>query len=464
MTKQIKIKPSPFFQLGKLDILQGITIGALFSFLFYSFMYMTRECFRLFSVTEDFDLWILSDPEVNFYNLIFAFIAVVTAQSFVFTYWLDRPKKLFSKKNHQRISVLTDQRFMTWGFLSWFSKVAFIFGFLYGDVFERGFYVISFYPDFNLLFISFIVIFFLHAWISLRKILGKPGIKWMLTSAVIIAIYACCLSKINLIDYKAINDTILSSNVAHTHALELPASNVYEKGGLRSLQERIFLVDTGQVSGPSVFIYQDKISMDSLHLQVLRIWADYPIHIQRRIGLQLFIHKKIKMKDVNRLKEELSKTGYTNVYYAVVPTGHKFGQGYYRNHFLKMLIPDKVPGIPSLPTPEPTRPENTFVINIQIDEKNVFYINEVKTHPLDMKAALKKLFQNNEHYFIELSVHSLAEYGAYIRAISSVKDATLDLWDNLSMELSGKHFTEHLNYELKKKIKNRFPPFLMDYY
>ena len=64
------------FKIPKSKLIMGLFAGLFFAFCFYSFLYLTRESFRLVSLTEDYDFWILTDKEVGFYNLIFAFISV----------------------------------------------------------------------------------------------------------------------------------------------------------------------------------------------------------------------------------------------------------------------------------------------------------------------------------------------------------------------------------------------------
>ena len=75
----------------------GIVLGLLYSFLFYSFLYLARESLRGLSITKEYDLWVLSSEEVSFYNLFFAFISVIIGQSICFSFWINRPKQVFQK-------------------------------------------------------------------------------------------------------------------------------------------------------------------------------------------------------------------------------------------------------------------------------------------------------------------------------------------------------------------------------
>ncbi len=128
-------------EISNSRLITGIVIGLLFSFVFYSFLYIIREMFRIMS-EPFYELWVLTDREVSFYNLFFAFISVIFGQSICFNYWLNRPKRLFKSERFRKISIINDQRFLLWYFLSWFSKIGLVFGIMFGITLYGGFYVL----------------------------------------------------------------------------------------------------------------------------------------------------------------------------------------------------------------------------------------------------------------------------------------------------------------------------------
>ena len=152
----------PDLNISRFKIIIGILVGLFISITFYSFLYLMREGFRILSVTEAYDLWILTDKEVYFYNLFFAFIAVIIGQSVTFIFWLDRPNSIDRKQNHRKISIINDQRALNWYFLSWFSILAIVFVLMFGLTIDGGFYVFSIYPDYNYIFILIVIVLFLQ--------------------------------------------------------------------------------------------------------------------------------------------------------------------------------------------------------------------------------------------------------------------------------------------------------------
>ncbi|MDD2286389.1 MAG: hypothetical protein PHQ11_13450 [Paludibacter sp.] len=188
------------FKIPKSRLIMGLIAGLFYAFSFYAFMYLIRESFRFVSLTEGYDLWILSDNEVNFYNLIYAFISVIFAQSICFSFWFDKPQKLFSKRRFQQIAIVNNQRYLNTFFLFWFSVLAVIYGLIFGSTYQGGFYTFSFYPKYNYIFVLIVFVLFLQTWNSIRRIDKQHSLKWMFISMIIISTIAFGISKLNLID------------------------------------------------------------------------------------------------------------------------------------------------------------------------------------------------------------------------------------------------------------------------
>ena len=456
---KITIKHTPsVFQIEKNSLIIGIVFGLFFAFSFYAFMYMSRESMRIMSITPEYDLWALTDKEVHFYNFIFALIAVITALSIVFTFWIDRPKKLFAKRNYIRASILNDQRFMTWGFLSWFSKAAFLFGLFYGDVFNGGFYVFGLYPEYIYLFIFFIVVIYLHLWMAIRLKM-RGSFKWMLSTAAIITALSFGLSKINFIDYKAFNDRYLEKNVFHKYNLELPKSKVLERLDQRSLIEWVHIVKDSN-NRPSIIHYTDQIYLNEIPLKVHERMERLPFNLRKRFFCQLTIDKNIEMEFVNKVKDELSKSGVVNIGYAIVPANSIYDQKFYRNYTFKMWLPPKEFNLP-YPAP-PSLYEyhlNDFenIIKLSADNFGYLYINDVLTKDSEIKNTVQSLIQQNSDYAITLETQNNMKFSTYFKLLSNAKDAVYELRDDYSMEYFGKHYNDDIPKVERDEIRRKYP-------
>jgi hypothetical protein len=178
--------PSP--EISKKQLIFGLLIGFFVAFTCYSTLYIFRETFRYLSITDDFDLWILSDVEVNFYNLIFGFFAVILGQSAFFSFVFNRPKKLFERKHYLKTLIVNDQRFLNISFLFWFLSLSLLVVLFFGITIQGGFYVLNFYPEYNYLFIFFVIVLFLQTWTTIRRLYKR--IKWFVVSVLFLALLA----------------------------------------------------------------------------------------------------------------------------------------------------------------------------------------------------------------------------------------------------------------------------------
>lgn len=319
-------RKQPVFHLSFFRQATGVLLGLFYAFCFYSVLYLLRETFRILSLTEDYNLWVLAAEEVDFYNLFFAFLAVILGQSVCFIFWFDRPKKIFERVNFRKSAIVNDQRALNWYFLSWFSKMAFVFGITYGFVFRGEFLSFSLYPDYNFLFVLIIIFLFFQSWNTLRITFVRKSYRWMLASFVIVSVLSFGLSRINLVDYKTINGRLLSKNIQYQYKLDLPVSEVFEKSHKNNLMHNIYVVcdktDTTNLH-PFIVIDNQKVPIDSLALKIRSIQELYDKIEIPYINFRLCIHQYIRMDFVEEIKKVLLQTGISTVTYAVTPAGFK---------------------------------------------------------------------------------------------------------------------------------------------
>ena len=141
-------------EISKPQFIIGVTLGILFSFGFYSITSVIKEILRVLSTTENYDIWLLSESEQNFYNLFYAFLSAIFGQSICFSFWLSKKRKTFGKQNYLRSSVIVDQSVLNSYFLLWFSKMAFFFAAFFGLNRWGGVLCIQFLPKVQLLIYS----------------------------------------------------------------------------------------------------------------------------------------------------------------------------------------------------------------------------------------------------------------------------------------------------------------------
>lgn len=445
-------------KIPRVKVLGGILVGLFYAFVFYAFMYLIREVFRVLSVTEAYDIWVLSDKEVNFYNLFFAFVAVIMAQSACFAYWFDRPRRFFERGHYRNTAVVNDQRALNWYFLSWFSKLAIFFGIIFGLAFYGGFYVFSFYPDYNFLFILIVIVLFLQSWSTLRLSFKRKSFKLMWVSIVVVSTVAFSLSRINLVDYKAINQIVLEKNIYHNYDLNTPEVLNYEMLHQHSLIENVYVVQAEKQDAvvPLLVVENTEIGLHQLK-EKIKYWRSTRGEYERpHIIYLLHIDAAIKMKYVNRLKHELSKSGATRIAYAIVPENPKYDIGYYKNLAFRTKLPNwqnhkfdlqKVyDGLSAFPG----------IIEIRHQADGKCFVNNKPVKPEKIKGALKQVIVREPDCVIKYHVNDSIAFADYLRVLSIGREAINELRNAYADSVYSKQFDE-LNQQLASEVVHKFP-------
>ncbi len=307
--------------------------GVLYAFALYAFLYVIRETFRVCTATYRFDMWILTDSEVLFYNTIYAFIAVIMGQAECFRIWLNTPKRVFTISGVKRTSIVNDQRDLNWSFMYWMTKLGVMFVIGMGLT-MKGYYVFNLYPDYNYLFILIIIVLFMQTWKTLRITYRRNSLKWMFVSAVIVSVLSLSVSRIDIINYNSINEMFSSKNTVSGYKLKVPESNISVKyiGGLTI---EITLA-TDEHKEPKVIINNkivpfDKISsvIDSLKEE----HSDYIFLLRYRI----IADSNIEMTYIHQLEKIIvdnmpEVTGAAKIGYAVLPPNREFDDRYYSDY------------------------------------------------------------------------------------------------------------------------------------
>ncbi len=454
MNKHFLHQKPRFLKLSKFRLIVGLIIAISYSVTFYSFLYIIREAFRILSVTENYDMWILTDNEVNFYNLFFAFISVIFGQSIFFIFLFDRPKRLFENKNYRKTTIINDQRVLNWNFLSWFSKLAVIFGLWFGFAMHGGYYTFSLYPKYNYIFILIIIVLFFQTWHTIGLTFKRKSFKWLLFSITIVSLFSFVLSRINVIDYKAINQKFLQKSIYYKYTLELPETENYKKLW-PSFVNDIYVVKSKKSDNlkPIIIIENKEIKLNQIN-RIITNWKsnrrEYEIPL---MIYQLHIDKSTKMKFVNQLKNVLSKSNITKIAYAVIPKNHKYNEKYYQNYAFLMRMP-KYNNNSSKINNELDKFHN--VIEIMQPKSKECYINNKLIETYQIKNTLKKLIKQTPDYIIKYYISDNIDFKSYFKVLTISKKAVQELRNEYSENKYSKQY-DNLTYEKEKEVCKKYP-------
>ena len=416
-------------------------MALLMSFVFYFFSCAMLEAFRLMTVTPEFDIWVPSEKERSFYQLFFAFVSVVFAQSFCLAYWFDGPRRFFERGHRSAVQIVNGQRNLNWYFLYWFAKVFLCWFCIFS--FPGAFHAFSLYPDFKHLFILLIIVLFLHPWVAMRQAFKRKTVKWMALSAVLVAVLAFGMSRINVVDYKSLDNAFLSRNVPHRYSLELPETETLEKVEHATLSKNAYLVQSKDKTESKCLIVVDGKTVDlKAFSESMEDWrlchneADFPL-----LNCRLNIDKKVKMKDVDEVRQALADMRFYRIQYAVVPRRRELDVRYYTFLSLHTLrIPVRflddslyqkwIVDVPEIPNQIVVMPKGI----------RTFEINGVTTEGKECKARFKDLIRQDLNYIIRFKVDDEMLYGDYITVMASAMEALDDLKEEYAMEKYLKHW------------------------
>ena len=445
-------------RLSTFKLVSGVVVALLMSFVFYFFSCAMLEAFRVMTVTPEYDIWVLGEKERAFYQLFFAFVSVILAQSFCLVYWFDGPRRIFERRHHSAVRIVNEQRNLNWYFLCWFAKVLLCWFCIFS--FPGAFYAFSLYPDFKHLFILLIIVLFLHPWVAMRLAFKRKTMKWMALSAVLVTILAFGMSRINVFDYEKLENTFLSRNVYHSYGLELPETDVVEKVEHASLCQNVYLVLSKDEADTTALLVVDGETVDLKGLsEKMEAWrschneADIPL-----LTCRLNIDKKVKMKDVEEVLQVLADIRLYRISYAVVPRHHELDVRYY--YFLSfptMRMPVRIYGDSIYQSRVEVVGEIPNQIVVTPLGSETYDINGAMVEGSGCKLVLKGLIQQDLDYIIRFKVDDEMLYGDYINVMASAMEALNDLKEEYALERYLKHWNQISSDEKVKEINAHLP-------
>jgi len=451
-----------YLKMSVYKLVVGILLGIIVAFVFYAFLYMMREGIRLMSVFHA-DILVLTDSQVNFYNLIFAYISLILGQSACFLYWINRPRQFLAKNNRFRTTMINDQRVLMWYFLSWFSKMA-VAAMVF--VFLKAYFTFSLSPDFNFLFILLVVVLFLQSWNTIRRIHRKRSIKWLLISASIIILLGFGMSKINLIDYKTLNANLLNRNPIHKYNIHLPQSSQFVMDVDESLILNIYMAvspDSISQKFPVIIVDGKEIPMDELHNSIGKWVDDIPTYKLKKAYYRLVIDKNIRMEYVNKVKIEIAHGGVRRLSYAVWPENPEYEIRHYNNYSFIMRNSYLYFYHADIPPPPNYSPFKRLYNDINIKAINLEFteVNENRIGNDSLANCLSQLLDFNHKSRMVFYYDSTLSFSEYFKIIEATRVAVYQLRNKKSMEDYGVSF-DKIDFESQNNLQRKYPWILID--
>lgn len=331
--KREKISFKESIPISKFRFWTGFILSIFLSFFLYQFFILGRDIFRSYTFTPNFNYLEFTENELFFYNLFYAFLALIIGQSFFLKIIFDTNKTFGEKRiQFKRKKIVHDQNIWIWFFLLWFFRFATMYSFLnmvgfgqkvnYAPVFYEYF---SFYEEYPYLFVLIVLIVFLQSWQGLGLTI-RNYFKYLMSSFLFISVLAFGFSQINLVDFESYFKEKHSQNPYLKENIQLPKVHFTESLSLRHKAKEIFITKDLKI------IYNNKI-FDSVSLiKNLKEENFYDNSSTFGSFVQLNVDQNVSMKNLNKILRILSRNFNFQIAFASLPKETKLKEAVYQEH------------------------------------------------------------------------------------------------------------------------------------
>lgn len=313
-------------QLSKATLIQGLLLWVLTAYIFYAFLQLYREAFRLLSgFYGDRILLVLTPTENYVYNLFYAAIASSLGFSIALRFILQN----FIKRTNWRILSLTrrtlnSEGFWTWSFLLWFGKLGSILGIWY--LVSALQYELDFIAEFPLLLVLLPIVLFYSLWPSLSRLVYSNKLRWFTSLSFIFILMSASFAFKNFKDYKRIDNDILNQSIEHVFNLNRPYSQSHQRIYRKSLILDIYIArDTLRGEKPVIFLenIDNRIDIAAIQSVIAKEMERVPVREQDQLIAIFHIDRHVLMKQINPILDEFRKAGIGQIQYS---TGRKYSR------------------------------------------------------------------------------------------------------------------------------------------
>jgi hypothetical protein len=322
----------------------------------------------------------------------------------------------------------------------------------------------QFLPYFYLPFILLVIVMYLDTWKALIQVLGIKGYKWMLFHFLLLGCLTFGLSRINTIDYNAIDEIAIRQNPI----IDLPMSDFYNSESEKrdfvinfklSMNEHDKLVI---VSG-----YGEQISLEEVSNEISVERNSRREELIPFISVRISAEKNLGLIYIKQFEAELYKLNQRKIIYDV------YNEDVYTKRFEKRGILKRISEnvlefrinkeIPLPPRPDEFYlPENFF----SGDTLKILIADDIKIDGLVIpKEMLKRKFKNyiNQNTLFEYNFSTHTKYQDYITVLSAHFEAAYELRKQKQTVFKENEYDYNEAYKIEQEqLKVEFPIMIIE--
>jgi len=361
--------------------------------------------------------YILQEKDRNLYNIFFAGLSVVFANSITINMLFSKPSKALSRKNPIRRRILNDQIFLSFNFIYWFTKMGLCF-----LVFSMCCLDFDFSPYVGILSTLLLFVLYLDSWKGLSSIFKKNRFKVQILHLIIMSFLTMVISRIDIIDYNSIDELAIKSSPIY----DLPHSDFHNASYNRYKPEINLKIELLENDELRIIHYGKWANINDIPAIIYAERASVREEMIPFLRVRITANKDIDLKYMKMVEAELYSINQQKIIYDIYNDDlltrrfETLGIEYRISPFILDFKMDKTTPLPPFPfeidsiKPEKTlkiRVDKTIEINETVVAENLL-VDEFKKQ-IGKVDAFEYTYSENTKYqdFITvLSCHYKAAY------------------------------------------------------
>ena len=405
LAKRIQLKqPIPII---KFRFWGGFVVSILLSFSLYQFFIFGRDLLRLFTLSDNFNYLEFTDKELFFYNLFYAFLALIIGQSFFLKIVFDTNKTFGEKRiQFKRKKIVHNQNIWIWFFFLWFFRFATMYSFLnmvgfgqkvnYAPVFYEYF---SFYEEYPYLFVLIILVLFLQSWQGLGLTI-RNYFKYLMGSFLLLSVLAFGFSQINLVDFESYFKEQHAQNPYKKGNIQLPKVHFTESLSLRHKKKEFFITKDLKI------IYNNQ-ELDSVNfVEIISKRDKYGYSGTFKPFIQLNVDENVSIENLDKILRIINRNSNYQIAFAALPKETKLKKIVYQEHPVGLFESNSIK----------LNYEN--LITLHLTSENEILLNNNSISCDEIANTIAKIIAENENYLISIELPEKPLHSHYMQLLS----------------------------------------------
>jgi hypothetical protein len=461
MTLQKGFLRKPFayqdLSLSKYQVWMYAGIWLTASIVIFFLLISVKEAFRFFSYNSVVDeIFVLTKSDARYFSFFYACLACFFSFSLVVSHIIARPSALKGLKSYHKRTILNNLSGYQGYFIFWYFKMATFWAIL--NIGLPLFMYIHFGSEYIYLFPAMLLVLYLHYWLTLRLVFKNSILKVMAISTTIIFATAFLLTQLSFANGAIINkmlgkmhaSTYVQQNLpraAHSYiAPRRILAREFFAGALVSDSSRVGLLYKNSDNQLQQIDFSDLPTVIAFEKEQL---SEYE---RDQLLWTLYIDKKVRMKEVRKLRVELRKNYVNQILWGTHLSEEMAATG-----IKERLWPlcNSTMAEPCTSRNNSTDFEEEFVGEVmQVHIAHGFVIVNSQQIPLESLITEVKKFQskNSNDNLISVTIDDSVTYGYYFEVKDKIRTAFHQLRDEETIRQTGKQFDELDSYDQQDRV------------